>query len=164
MKSKELTIDAILIALTIIILFLNNIIPISTLTFLTIASALIPIAIIRGSVKSGFLVYITSSILGFFLLPQDIIFSYFVFFGIYGIAKHFIERLNKFSIEIILKLVFFNIILFIVYFLLSGFVNINNSNLPIYVPLLIAQVIFLIYDYGLTLLISWYFSKIHNRI
>lgn len=164
MKAKELTLDAILIALTIIILFLNNIMPISTLTFLTIASLLVPIAIIRGSVKGSFLVYIASSILGFLLLPKDIVLLYFIFFGIYGIIKHYIEKLNKFYLEIILKLLFFNLILFIAYFFLNEFININQSNIPIYGLLLIGQIAFLIYDYALTILISWYFNQIHKRI
>jgi len=96
MKAKELTLNAILIALTIIILFLNNIMPISTFTFLTIASLLIPIAIIRASVMSAFLVYISSSILGFLLLPKNIVILYFIFFGIYGIIKYYLEKINKY--------------------------------------------------------------------
>lgn len=164
MKAKELTLNAILIALTIIILFLNNIMPISTLTFLTISSLLVPIAIIRGSLRGAFLVYIGSSILGFLLLPKDIVLFYFIFFGIYGIIKHYIEKLNKFYLEVILKLIFFNIILLISYFFLNEFININENNLPLYALFILGQAAFLIYDYALTVLISWYLSQIHKRI
>ncbi|MBU5455185.1 hypothetical protein [Caproiciproducens sp. MSJ-32] len=164
MKAKELTLNAILIALTIIILFLNNIMPISTFTFLTIASLLIPIAIIRASVMSAFLVYISSSILGFLLLPKNIVILYFIFFGIYGIIKYYLEKINKYYLELILKLIFFNIILFISFFFLSQFINVNQNKMPQYLLFLIAQAAFLIYDYALTVLISWYLSQIHKRI
>ncbi|EOR20852.1 hypothetical protein A500_15255 [Clostridium sartagoforme AAU1] len=106
MKIRDITVSAILIALTIIILYLNLLLPISTLSILTLASLLVPIALIKSSIKSAFSVYIISSIIGFFILPINIISLYASFFGIYGIIKYYIEKINKFYLEIILKLIF----------------------------------------------------------
>ena len=76
MKAKEITLSAVLTALTIVILYLNLILPISTISILTLASLLIPVALIRGSMKSAIFVYIASSIIGFFILPINIIILY----------------------------------------------------------------------------------------
>lgn len=164
MKAKELTVSAALTALTIVILYLNLLLPISTISILTLASALIPVALIRGSIKSSILVYISSSLIGFFILPINIILLYVLFFGIYGIVKYFIEKINKLPIEIILKIIFFNIILVLSIFVFNSIVAIEITKLPIYLLFIVAQPVFLIYDYALSLLISFYLDKIHKRI
>ncbi|SFD37167.1 hypothetical protein [Clostridium uliginosum] len=162
MKSNNIAQGGIVIALTLIILYSASILPVSTLTVLTIASCLIPICIIRTSVKNALLVYISSTILSFFLVKIDIAIYYGLFFGIYGIIKCLIEKLNKFAIEIILKLISFNFLLGIGYFLISSFLGINELKLPIYLLFIIAQVVFLIFDYALTLIITFYLNKIHK--
>ncbi len=164
MKIRDITVSAILIALTIIILYLNLLLPISTLSILTLASLLIPIALIRCSIKSAFSVYIISSIIGFFILPINIILLYTLFFGIYGIIKYYIEKVNKFYLEIVLKLIFFNIILVLSLFIFNSVLAIGIISLTPWLLFLVAQPIFLIFDYALTLLISFYMQKIHNKI
>lgn len=164
MKAKELTVSAALTALTIVILYLNLLLPISTISILTLVSALIPVALIRGSIKSSILVYISSSIIGFFILPLNIILLYILFFGVYGIIKYFIEKINKLPIELILKIIFFNIILVLSIFVFNSFVAIEITKLPMFLLFIVAQPVFLIYDYALSLLISFYLNKIHKRI
>lgn len=164
MKAKELTVSATLTALTIVILYLNLLLPISTISILTLASALIPVALIRGSIKSSILVYISSSIIGFFILPMNIILLYILFFGIYGIIKYFIEKINKLPIEIIFKIIFFNIILVLSIFVFNSFVAIEVTKMPMLLLFIVAQPVFLIYDYALSLLISFYLDRIHKRI
>ncbi|MGG7212443.1 hypothetical protein ACQPUY_02365 [Clostridium nigeriense] len=164
MKAKEITLSAALVALTIIILYLNLLLPISTISILTLASLLIPIALIRGSMKSAILVYVASSIIGFFTLPINIIMLYILFFGIYGIIKYYIEKINKISLEILLKIIFFNIIFFISFFIFKSFIAIEITKLPIWLFVIIAQIVFLVFDYALTLLISFYLEKIHKKI
>ena len=164
MKAKEITLSALLTALTIIILYLNLLLPISTISILTLASLLIPIALIRGSMKSAILVYISSSIIGLFLLPINIIILYILFFGIYGIVKYFIEKLNNMPLEIILKILFFNVILFSSFFLFKSFITIEISKLPTGILFILAQIFFLVFDYALSLLITFYIEKIHKKI
>lgn len=164
MKAKELTVSAALTALTIVILYLNLLLPISTISILTLASALIPVALIRGSIKSSILVYISSSLIAFFILPINITLLYVLFFGIYGIVKYFIEKINKLPIEIILKIIFFNIILVLSIFVFNSIIAIEIIKLPIYLLFIVAQPVFLIYDYALSLLISFYLDRIHKRI
>ncbi|MDU5106281.1 hypothetical protein [Clostridium sp.] len=164
MKAKEITLSGILIGLTIVILYLNLLLPISTISILTLASLLVPIALIRGSMKSAILVYVSSSIIGLFILPLNIMILYILFFGIYGIVKFYIEKINKLPLEIFIKIIFFNIILFLSFFVFKTFIPIEITKLPIVIFLIIAEIVFLVYDYALTLLISFYLQRIHPKL
>lgn len=164
MKAKHIAESGILAALTIVILYAASILPISTLSVLTVASCLIPISIIRTSVKSAISVYIISSFLSFFLVKTNIAIYYTLFFGIYGVIKYFIEKINKIVLEILLKLISFNILLVIIYFIATGFLVALNIKLPLYLLWIIGQVAFLVYDYALTIIISFYLNRIHKLV
>ncbi|EHI98934.1 membrane protein [Clostridium sp. DL-VIII] len=162
MKAKYIAENGIITALTLAILYSASIIPISTLSILTVASCLIPISIIRTSIKNTILVYIASSILSFFLVTINIAIYYILFFGIYGIIKYFIEKIRNILIELVLKLVAFNMLLSVIYFIGTNLLINLDTKFPIYIVWIIAQVVFLIYDYALTLIISFYLSRIHK--
>lgn len=163
MKSSNIAQSGIIIALTLAILYSTSLIPISTLSILTLASCLIPIALIRTSLKSTILVYLASSILSFFLVPLNISILYALFFGVYGIIKFFIEKLNNVILEIILKLSVFNILLFIIYVIFKMFIGFK-INFSILLFVLAAQIIFLIYDYALTIVISYFYNRINKLL
>lgn len=162
MKAKYIAENGILAALTIVILYAASILPISTLSVLTVASCLIPISIIRTSIKNTILVYVASSILSLFFVATNIALYYTLFFGIYGIIKYYIEKIRKLPLEILLKLISFNILLVIIYFIAINFLVSFNSNYPLHLLWLIGQIAFLIYDYALTMIISFYLSRIHH--
>lgn len=180
MKSRDIAIGGILVALTIIVLYATSILPISTLAILTIASAIIPICIIRSNVQTSIFVYISSSLIAFFLVPINISLLYFIFFGVYGIVKYFIERIRKENLEIILKLVFFNIVFVIGFIIMQNILGVNiiagleelisklfNNSARIYsliILWIIAQPVFIIYDYAMTMIITFYMERIHKNI
>ena len=164
MKSKYIAESGLLVALTIVILFSTSILPISTLSILTVASCLIPISIIRTSIKNALLVYIASSILGFFLIPTNIAIYYTLFFGIYGIIKYFIEKFRNIFIELIIKLIAFNLLLGIAYFITKSFLGIISPEFSLWILWIIAQGAFLVYDYALTLAISFFLNRFHKHI
>lgn len=160
MKSSKLAIGGISVALSLVILYLTNIIPINTLAILTIVSSIIPITIIKTDIKTAIMVYIITSICSFMFLPITYSIMYIAIFGIYGIIKCFIERLHNTSLEILLKLVFFNIILAIVYFALPSILaNIKISILLMFIGVNIA---FLVYDYALTIVITYFLAKFNK--
>lgn len=180
MKAKDIALGGILVALTTIVLYATSILPISTLAILTIASALIPVCIIRSNIQTSIFVYISSSLIAFFLVPINISFLYFVFFGVYGIIKYFIERIRKEKLEIVLKVVFFNIAFIIGFIimqnvlginiiaglevLMSRFFNTSGRTIASIILWIVAQPIFLIYDYAMTMIITFYMERIHKNI
>lgn len=165
MKSRYIAESGLLVALTLVILFSTSILSISTLSILTVASCLIPIAIIRTSIKNAILVYISSSILSFFLVPTiNIAIYYTFFFGLYGIIKHFIEKTRKLPIELILKLISFNLLFGLTFLITKVFLGIISINFPLWILWIVAQGVFLVYDYSLTLAISFFLNKFHKHI
>ncbi|HCW54350.1 MAG TPA: hypothetical protein DG753_11565 [Clostridium sp.] len=163
MKAKKIAESGILIALTIIVLYAASILPVSKLTVLTIASCFIPIAIMQTSLKNTIIIYVASSLLSLFLIPINIALSYILFFGIYGIIKYYIEKSKNLIIEIILKLIIFNILCSIIYFTVKN-IFILPSTLPIWIIILGAQVVFLVYDYALSLIINYFYDRFHKYI
>ncbi|WP_053985825.1 hypothetical protein [Niameybacter massiliensis] len=179
MSTKQLVSGSILTALTIIILYLTLLIPTNTLTLLTLASITVPIALIRENVKTSLMVYITSSLLGVILLPLNISLLYILFFGCYGIIKYFIEKLNRIPLEWLLKLIFFNIMFTLAYFLFdnlitpgafAGLINLIHQLFPgLQLPptviiFVLAQIGFIIFDYAFTLLIDFYYTYCEQHI
>ena len=163
MKSNNIAQSGIIIALTLVILYSTSLLPISTLSILTIASCLIPISIIRTTLKHTVLVYLSCSILSFFLVPINICLLYTLFFGIYGIVKFFIEKLDNLAFEVILKLCIFNILLFIIYIIFKLFLGFKIE-FSLLLFIIIAQIGFLIYDYALSIIISYFYNKINKLI
>lgn len=166
MTSKNMALGGLLTALTMVVLYLTLLIPTNTLTLLTIASFMAPLALIRGDLKTAWLVYICSAILAFFMLPLNTAFLYAIFFGCYGIFKSLIEKLDKLLLENILKFILFNILFFISLTLFKDlispevFKSFATINLPVSPNLILwggAQISFFIFDYALTLLIDGYY-------
>lgn len=164
MKAKYISQNGIVIALTIAILYATSILPISTMSILTVASCLIPISIIRTSIRNTFFVYIAASILSFFLVPINIALYYTLFFGIYGIIKYFLEKIRNIPLELFLKLILFNLLLIIIYFITINFLGNFIINYSLYLAWIVSQIVFLVYDYALTLIISFYLNRIHTHI
>lgn len=178
MKSKEITLGGIMVALTVIILYGAAILPINKLAILTIASAVVPICIIRANVKTGILVFSASSIISLFFIPLNIWLLYTLVFGGFGIVKYYIEKLNKVSTEMILKFLYFNgifiltaaagkILLNVDLFkmsaeMISKYVSINSSGIILVLFWIIALGALYVIDYALTLIISFYLERIHK--
>lgn len=163
LKAKDLALGGILVALTLVTLFISLIIPINTFAILTISSCFVPIAIMRCNIKTGVFVYIASSIIGLLFIPLDIMIPFVLYFGIYGLIKFYIEKLKNMPLEIILKLVFSNIMLIIGYLLFIKLVAPINVKFPMWILFILAQVAFIIFDYALTLIITFYISKFHKK-
>jgi len=164
MKSRYIAENGLLVALTVVLLYVASIIPISKLSILTVASCLIPISIIRTSIKNTILVYIAASVLSFFLVPINIALYYTLLFGTYGIIKYFIEKSKNIPLELLLKLIAFNILLAIIYFITKSFLLVISPDLPLWILWLGSQIIFLVYDYALTLAISFFLKRFNKYI
>ncbi|GAA0864234.1 hypothetical protein [Paraclostridium tenue] len=159
--SKKIAYTGILLALNIILLLLSNIIPINTIFFMGLASFLISIVIMEYGLKLGILFYISSFVLSFLVLSNKAQWLIYVFtFGIYGLIKYFVEKDRPFYIDILLKLVYANLIILSLYFMLKGIIYIPVNIFTI----LVFQFAFLIYDYVYTLFIDYYEQSIRKII
>lgn len=155
--SRNIAFGGIFTALSILFIYLSAILPINKLIMLGLASCIIPLSIITTNVKNSLLVYFASSVLSFIIVPsQGIVLSYIMLFGIYGFIKYFTEKLRNAPIEILLKLLFFNVSIFLTYSIYSALftdiIKITLSTIPL---IIVLQFIFVFYDYVLTVFINY---------
>jgi hypothetical protein len=143
-------------ALGVIFVYLSSIVPINKIYLLCIASSIIPLSVITTNIRNTLVVYFATSIVCLFISGSKItVIAYIVFFGLYGIIKYYVEKIRKLYIELILKLCFFNLVIFISFYIYKAFFpSIFNTNMPLYLLIICSEIIFLVYDYVLTLFIG----------
>jgi len=164
-KVKRITLSGILLAFTVICVFLAANLPTSRLSLYAISSLFIAVIIIEFSTKAGWTFYLASSILLVVLIPRLEVIPFIVFFGVYGLIKLYIERLHSRVIEYILKLVYFNICLGLgLIFLKELIMGGVNFSAPIYIVAALLEVVFLVYDYVYTLFIRFYAAQLKPKL
>ncbi|MFL0268508.1 hypothetical protein [Candidatus Clostridium radicumherbarum] len=158
--SRFIARGGILTAIGVLMLYLSTISPTSKVYILGAASCLIPISVLLTNIRNSFIVYIATSLISFLMLGfKGSVIAYIIFFGLYGFIKYYIERLRNIPLEIILKLVYFNISIGILFYLYKlFFAGLLKINLPFYEVVIMLQFVFIIFDYALTLFID-YISK-----
>ena len=145
-----------LVALTLLTLYLARFIPTNKLTFLVISSVFVPMGILSLNITQGTIIYVASSLLSFILGLNSISILYIFIFGPYGIIKFLIEKIKKPLTEVILKLLYFNAATAILYMFSKELILINISiDIPSIPLVVLLQFLYLIYDYSLTLLIGY---------
>lgn len=155
--SKKIALGGVLLAINIILLMLINIIPINTLFLMGIASIVISIIIMEFGPKMGVVFYLGVFTLSFFVMANKFQWILYIFtFGLYGLFKYIIEQDRSIYIEYILKLVFANISIGIVFFIIKEFVYIPINIFTI----VFFEVTFLVYDHIYSLFIEYYNNKL----
>lgn len=167
-NTRGIAIGGILSASILIILYLVSILPTSRLFLLMICSIILAVIVIEAGIKAGWLSLSTTFLLSlYFLHDKFLVTLYALFFGLYGILKAYIEGFVKsLYIQYIVKLLFFNCDLLILYYLTTAFTgNIYNIfHYTWWVVYLFLLVAFIIYDYALTAFISYYYRHIKGKI
>lgn len=165
-NTKKIALNGILGALAVICLLLASILPTNRLSFYALSSFFISVCIIESGMKVGWLFYASTSLLAMIIVPEKLkIVPYVLFFGIYGIIKYYIEKINKLVIEYILKFTFFNICAFIAVMTVSQlFGGEIIVKLPWWLIAIIFEIVFFIYDFIYTLVINYYRDRIRPKI
>ena len=162
---KKLALSGILLAFAIICVFLAASLPTSRLTFYALSSLFLSVIIIESGLKLAWAFYIASSLLSVVLVPRLGVIPYIVFFGIYGLIKFYSEKTHNRIFEYIIKIIYFNICLFLGLFFAKEFLL---SEAQIELPLIILAVglelVFFVYDYVYTLFIRFYSARLRPRL
>ncbi len=164
--AKKIALGGILGALAVICLFFAVTLPTSRLSLYALSSFFVSVMIIETGISAGCIFYASTSLLSLLLLPDKTgVIPYVIFFGIYGIIKYYIEKLDRLILEYILKFVYFNACLFAaIYAIKSFFMADIKVELPWWVVILLFEVIFLVYDYVYTLFIDYFRKKIKPKM
>lgn len=165
-RTKYLTVSAMLVALGVILLGLGSLINTLDLTVAALASILCVWAVIEMGKTYAWMIWLVTSFLSLLLLPQKTPGCFYLFIGLYPILKERLERLPR-AVEWVLKIVIFHAMIALCWLVLRIFVP-EEAALEFGWLLLatyaLALVAFLLYDYALTKLISFYLQKLQKRI
>lgn len=161
-NSRKLALSGILLALAVLTLYAESIVPTSKLSLYALSSFFVSVIVMESGIKAGWLFYIASSLLALILIPDKIgLIPYLIFFGIYGILKFYIEKLNRLVPEYTLKMIYFNACLATAYFFVKEFfLGSVRIDYPWWAVVIGIEIVFVVYDYVYTMFIQYYNQKL----
>jgi MFS family permease len=170
-NTTKIAFCGVLAALGVVLMFLTGVVPVATIAIPAIAGCfLIPIVAECGT-KWGFGVFVITALLSFLLATdREAFLVYLLFFGYYPVLYAVLDRMKNRKLMYAVKLLIFNVACVIetwltIYVLGIPFENIGLlGNFTAVVLLILANFVFIIYDYALRGLIAMYFAKFHRMI
>ena len=166
LNTKMIAFNGILGALAVVCLLLASVLPTNKLSFYALSSFFMAVVIIESNIRAGWLFYLATSLLSLIIVPEKLsLVPYVIFFGLYGIVKYYIEKLNKLLLEYILKFVYFNICMGIALLFVSKLFGYDLTvKLPWWLLIIALEIVFFIYDFVYTLFINYYRDKLKPRL
>ena len=161
-KTRNLTLCALLSSLSVISLYVASVWPTGQIGLTAVAALFVTGAIIESGLLFGVYTYIISSFLAVLIVPNRLTaFLFILFFGYYPILKSLIEQLKHKVLQVIIKLLVFNVSLIIIWLLFNEiFLAALNIEIHILLILLLGNIVFLLYDYGFSKIIWLYINRI----
>lgn len=165
-NTKRIALTGILSAIIIILLFLESIVPTGKLGFYVLAGFVLSVIVLETSVKWGWIAYVVTTAATLIIIPEKLnVLPYVLFFGIYTNIKIHIESLKKTWMEILLKFVVFNLLLWPSWSIAKAFLPKNlTQGIMIIVAGIILQIAFALYDILFTAWIKFYFDTIAPKV
>lgn len=163
-KTRALTRAALLAGLSFVLLLLGAVLPSGRLALTACAGVLTALVVLQSGLAYAVGTFLCAGILGILLLPQKIPgILYLAFLGYYPIIKSLAERLRRRWLEWGLKLGVFNGAFLFLWLVARGFLA---PGIVISMPLLLlgANIVFVVYDRGLSGLIYYYIVHISKQI
>ena len=171
--TKKMAFASIMTALTVVCMYGSAVLPTGKIALLALASLCILVTHAQCGTKYSLIQFVAAALIGILLIPfkfQMIVFIAFI--GYYPIVKSYIEQLHNHLLEWIVKILFFNAVLIIAYFVIKYFLlayisfgtifELALSHLALIV--VAAEIAFVIYDYILSMMASYYMNVIQKRI
>lgn len=157
-QSGRTALGGLLAAGSLAVLWLASLAP-SGWVGLTALAGLFPVAaVLSAGQTAGYLCWAAAGLLGLILLPnKGVSVLYLLFFGIYPVLKSCIESIRRLWAEWALKLIYFNAVLCLAWFLLRGLIL---PTLPtwltgrVFLLWPLGNLVFIAYDLGLSKLIA----------
>lgn len=166
LKTKRIALNGILGAFAVICLVLATILPTNRISLYALSSFFVAVSIIESGVRSGWIFYVATSMLAFILVPNKFgVIPYVIFFGIYGIVKFYIEKLDNVVLEYVIKFLFFNICVGIAALTVRQLFSVNLTIvLPWWVMIIALEIVFFLFDFVYTLFIRYYEEKLRKLV
>ena len=164
-KASVIARGGMLTALGVFLIYLSSILPTSRMFLEGLTSCLILASIILMGTKNSAAVYAATAVLSFLVCGVRLAtISYVLVFGLYGFLKYYIEGLDKIVLEYVLKLLYCNACLAVLFMISKLFMpNLLDIKAAIYIIAIAAQFVFLAYDYALSAFAT-YFRKHYGKL
>lgn len=165
-NTNAVALGGICLALTVIFLYGATFVPGIEMTLLAISSMFVAVMVLESGPKSGILLYVAASILGFLIVPNKLgLLPYVCFFGYYGVAKFYIEKIIFPIGQTLAKIALFAAVLAIGFWGTSGLIfgNIQLPDYPVNILFVCGIIFMLLYDVIYTLLIRLYKERIKRE-
>ena len=153
-----------------VVLILFSYFPYLTYAIPALTGLIIMIPVVEAGKKWALGAYLSASVLIFIFGEPESKILYISFFGYYPILKSVFEQINKPVIEWLLKLAVFNAAALVSYFILSFVFNITFDDFGklgqygAYIFLVAANIVFVIYDIGVSRVAGLYMYRLHTKI
>ncbi len=165
-RAKNLALASLGTALGVVLLYLGSVLPTGRLVFLCVTSLGTVFVFLNGGVRWGLGSYAATSLLSLLLLPQKgMALLFTALAGYYPMVKLWLERKPSPWLRWGGKLLLFNAVFALLFFLASGVFSLNlGGTLPVWLLFVLANAAFLLYDWALGCCILFYLRKIAGRI
>lgn len=159
-------------ALAVVFMLVTAVVPVLDFAMPAAAGFLMAVIVIEINKKWAVVSYVTVSVLSLLLVPAKEVGVLFVlFFGYYPILKAILEKPKNMTTQWILKLLVFNTAVVCYYFvaikLFTGEALMSEvgdfGKYGLLVLLLVANVVFVMYDIALTRMISMYYNWFRKK-
>jgi hypothetical protein len=168
LETKKIALNGILGALAVICVLLAAILPTNKISLFALSSFFVAVSILETGARAGWIFYAATSLLALIVVPDKLgVIPYAVFFGLYGIIKFYIEKLDKIIVEYILKYVYFNACVAVAVLTVKElFMHdiVISDKIPWWLLILALEVVFFIYDYVYTLFIHYYRDRLKPKL
>lgn len=166
-QTKYLTVSAMLCALGVILLSLGSLVDVLDITMAVLASLFCVYAVIEIGGAYPWLIWLVTSLLSLLLLPTKTpALFYALFAGFYPILKEKLEKLSR-PVSWVLKLVVFHVSLGVIVLVLRLFfpaaLDMGRIRWMPLVLYLSCVACFVLYDYALSHMITFYLVKLRHR-
>lgn len=166
--AHRVSLTAMFASMSLLFLYLASVLPTMRIAMYFLSSVFVMGLVLEEEIGLAFLMFVAVSLLSLLLMPNIArVIPYVLFFGHYGIGKFYIERgIKDKVVRYIIKLLYYNVALTLMYFLARGVLDTDVLNLGIAVWLVIvlAEVAFVIYDFLFTKVTAYYFNNIRRLL
>lgn len=165
-QSTKVALCGIISSVSVVLMFMTGLVPFLTYTLPAVSGALLAIVVIEINKKWATGAYIAISLLSLLIVADKEAAMFFVaFFGYYPIIKEVIENKLPKILEWVVKLLLFNVAAVAAYAVIIYVFGIPFDELEEYgkysvlILLAMGNVIFVLYDYCMTSLITLYYQR-----
>lgn len=168
-NTKKITLCGMVASLSIVIM-LTSYFPYLTYAIPALAGIFMMVPLIECGVSWSVGTYIASSAIIFITGETEAKLLYVLFLGYYPILKSLIERINKQAVEWVLKFICFNIAAVAFYYVSSMLFAVSFDDFGDFgkygalVFLAVCNVVFVIYDIGISRVASYYIITLHDKV